>query len=58
MTGDDGRVVERMHELEALRVAQPLQLGQALADVGAMEDDAGAVPEARIDLRSDGAAPA
>ena len=55
MTGDDGRVVERMHELEALGVAQPFQLGETLADVRAVEDDAGAVPETGIDLRTDGA---
>ncbi len=55
MTGDDGRVVEGMDELEALGVAQSLQLGETLADVRAVEDDAGAVSKAGIDLRADGA---
>ena len=33
VAGDDGRIVERVHELEALGVADAFQLGQRFADV-------------------------
>ena len=55
MAGDDGRVIERVDEAQALRVADPLHLGEGLADVGAMEDDPRAVAEAGIDLGAHGA---
>ena len=53
--GDDRRIVERVDELEALGVADPLQLGERLADVGAVEDDPRPVAEAGLDLRAHGA---
>ena len=55
VTGDDLRVVERVHERQALGVADPFHLGERLADVRAVEDDPGAVAEAGVDLRADGA---
>ena len=54
VAGDDGRIVERVDELEALGVADPLELGQRLADVRAVQDDPRAVAEAGVDLRADG----
>ena len=53
VAGDDRRVVERVDEAEALRVADPLHLGEGLADVRAVEDDPGAVAEAGLHLRAD-----
>ena len=54
VAGDDRRVVERVDELEALGVADPLHLGEGLADVGPMQDDSRAVAETRVHLRADG----
>ena len=51
VTGDHRRVVERVDEPQAIRVADPLHLGEGLADVGAMEDHPGAIAKAGIDLR-------
>ena len=55
MAGDHRRIVERVHELEALGIADPFHLGERFADVRAVQDDPGAVATAGIDLRADGA---
>ena len=47
-------IVERVHERQALGVADALHLGEGLADVRAVEDDPCAVPETGVDLRAHG----
>ena len=55
VAGDHRRIVERVDEREALGVADPLHLGERLADVLAVQDDPGAVAQAGVDLRPHGA---
>ena len=51
MAGDDGGVLERVDERQATLVADPLERPERLTDVGALEDDLGAVAAAGRDLR-------
>ena len=50
VTGDDRRVVEGVDERESFDVADPLHLGERVADVVPVEDDPRPVAQARIDL--------
>ena len=54
MPCDHRRVIERVDELEALGVADPLHLGERLADMGAVQDDPGPIPKTGLDLRPNG----
>ena len=53
--GDDRRIVEWVDQHEAFGVADPLQLGEGLADVGAVEHDPCPIAEAGLHLGADGA---
>ena len=53
MAGDDGRIVERVDEGEALGIPDPLHLGEGLADVRAVQDDPRAIAQAGLHLRAD-----